>query len=103
MDTETYKKYSESKKGKTMTSLAMSENGRVLIPATIREQLGFKPNGKIFAEIKDGSLVLTPLAQHYTNLRAYFDKHLNVPEGVSLVDELIADRRLEAKREDAGE
>jgi AbrB family looped-hinge helix DNA binding protein len=103
MNIEAYKKDRESNKGKTMTSLAMSENGRILIPSAIREQLGFKPNGKIFAEIKDGSLVLTPLAQHYANLRAYFDKHLNVPEGVSLVDELIADRRLEAKREDAGE
>ena len=99
MNIETYKK----SKGNTMTSLAMSENGRVLIPFAIREQLGFKPNGKIFAEIKDGSLVLTPLAQHYANLRAYFTQHLNVPEGVSLVDELIADRRLEAKREDSGE
>ena len=96
---EAYKK----SKGNTMTSLTMSENGRVLIPSAIREQLGFKPNGKIFAEIKDGSLVLTPLAQHYANLRDYFTQHLNVPEGVSLVDELIADRRLEAKREDAGE
>jgi hypothetical protein len=47
--------------------------------------------------------VLTPSSQHYANLRAYLAKHLNVPEGVSLVDELIAERRLEAKREDAGE
>jgi AbrB family looped-hinge helix DNA binding protein len=86
-----------------MTSLAMSENGRVLIPVAMREELGFKPNSKIFVEIKNGSLVLTPSSQHYANLRAYLAKHLNVPEGVSLVDELIADRRLEAKREDAGE
>ena len=99
MNIETLKK----SKGNTMTSMAMSENGRILIPSAIREELGFKPNAKIFAEIKDGSLVLTPLAQHYANLRAYFDKHLNVPEGVSLVDELIADRRWEAKREDARE
>jgi AbrB family looped-hinge helix DNA binding protein len=86
-----------------MTSLAMSENGRVLIPAALREELGFKPNSKIFVEIKNGSLVLTPSSQHYANLRAYLAKHLNVPEGVSLVNELIAERRLEAKREDAGE
>ncbi len=35
----------------------MSENGRVLIPAALSEQLDFYPKGKIFAEIKDGSLV----------------------------------------------
>ena len=101
MNIETYKK----SKGNTMTSLTMSENGRVLIPSAIREQLGFKPNGKIFAEIKDGSLVLTPLAQHYANLRAYFDKHLPpfVPkiQGQDSVDEFIAERRAEAAREDA--
>lgn len=88
-----------------MTSIAMSENGRVLIPSAIREQLGFKPNSKIFAEIKDGSLVLTPLPQHYVNLRAYFDKHLPpfVPKipGQDSVDEFIAERRAEAAREDA--
>ena len=88
-----------------MTSLAMSENGRVLIPAAIREQLGFKPNGKIFVEIKDGSLVLTPVAQRYAQLRAYFDKHLPpfVPKipGQDSVDEFIAERRAEAAREDA--
>jgi AbrB family looped-hinge helix DNA binding protein len=102
MDTETYKKYSESKKGKTMTSLAISENGRILIPAAIREQLGFKPNGKIFAEMKDGSLILTSAAQRSAQRRAYFDnlmKELNVDPNISLVDELIADRRAEAAKE----
>lgn len=88
-----------------MTSLAMSENGRVLIPSAIREQLGFKPNAKIFVEIKDGSLVLTPAAQRYAQLRAYFDQHLTpfVPKipGQDSVDEFIAERRAEAAREDA--
>ena len=102
MDTETYKKYSESKKSKTMTSIAMSENGRVLIPAAIREQLGFKPNGKIFAEIKDGSLILTSATQRSAQRRAYFDnlmKELNIDPNISLVDELIAERRAEAAKE----
>ena len=104
MNIEMYKKNRESNKGKTMTSIAMSENGRILIPAAIREQLGFKPNGKIFAEINDGSLVVTPLAHHYGNFRAYFDKHLPpfVPKipGQDSVDEFIAERRAEAARED---
>ena len=88
-----------------MTSLAMSENGRVLIPAALREQLGFKLNGKIFVEIKDGSLVLTPAAKRSAQVRAYFDKHLppfvsKIP-GQDSVDEFIAERRAEAAREDA--
>jgi AbrB family looped-hinge helix DNA binding protein len=102
MSAETLKKYNESKKGKTMTSLAMSENGRVLIPSAIREQLGFKPNGKIFAEIKDGNLILTSAAQRSAQRRAYFDnlmKELNIDPNISLVDELIADRRAEVAKE----
>lgn len=83
----------------------MSDNGRVLIPSAVREQLGFKPNSKIFVEIKDGSLVLTPATQRYARMRAYFDKHLppfvaKIP-GQDSVDEFIAERRAEAAREDA--
>ena len=88
-----------------MTTLTMSENGRVLIPAALRDQLGFKSNARIFIEVKDGSLVLTSPAQHYARLRAYFDQHLtpHVPKipGQDSVDEFIAERRAEAAREDA--
>ena len=85
-----------------MTSLAMSENGRVLIPVDIREKLGFKPKAPIFVEIKDGSLILTSAAQRSAQRRAYFDnlfKELNIDPSISLVDELIAERRAEAAKE----
>ena len=82
-----------------MTSLAMSENGRVLIPAALREQLGFKPNTRIFIEVKDGSLILTSATQHYARLRAYFDQHLTPTPGRDTVDEFIAERRLSAQAE----
>ena len=42
------------------TTLSISDNGRVLIPQGLREQLGFKPGSRIHVEVKDGSLVLTP-------------------------------------------
>lgn len=83
-----------------MTTLAMSENGRVLIPAALREQLGFKPNSRIFVEVKDGSLVLTSAAERRAQIRAYFDSVLPPTPGRSIVDALIADRRLEAQHED---
>jgi bifunctional DNA-binding transcriptional regulator/antitoxin component of YhaV-PrlF toxin-antitoxin module len=85
-----------------MASLAMSENGRVLIPVELREKLGFKPKSPIYVEIKDGSLVLTSAAQRSAQRRAYFDnlfKELNLDPNRSLVDELIADRRAEAAKE----
>ena len=85
-----------------MTTLAISENGRVLVPAALREQLGFKPGTRIYAEVKDGSLVLTSASQRTAQRRAYFAqlmKRLNVPDDVSLVDEFIAERRAEAARD----
>ncbi len=85
-----------------MASLAMSENGRILIPVELREKLGFKPKSPIYVEIKDGSLVLTSAAQRSAQRRAYFDnlfKELNLDPNRSLVDELIADRRAEADKE----
>ena len=85
-----------------MTSLAISDNGRVLIPAALREQLGFKPNTRIFVEVKDGSLILTSAAQHYARLRAYFDQHLAPTPGRDTVDEFIAERKLTAKAEAQG-
>ena len=84
-----------------MHTLTMSENGRVLIPATLREQLGLKPNSRIYMDIKDGSLVLMSASQHFAKLRAFFDEHLKIEPGRSIVDELIADRRAEAAKENA--
>ena len=83
-----------------MTTLAMSENGRVLIPAALREQLGFKPNSRIFVEVTDGSLVLTSASNRYAKMRDYFDKMMPPTPERETVDEFIAERRLEAKREE---
>ena len=85
-----------------MTSLSMADNGRVLIPSELREQLGLKPKTRFHVEVKNGSLILTPLSQHYANLRTYLDRVLKIPPGVSLSEELIAERRMEAKREAEG-
>lgn len=85
-----------------MTALAMSDNGRVLIPAELREKLGFKPKSKIYVEVKDGSLILTSAEQRSINMRKYFAdlmKQLDVKPGQSMADELIAERRAESLRE----
>ncbi len=88
-----------------MTSLTMSDNGRVLIPAELREKLGFTPKSPILIEVKDGSLILTSRKQRLANMRQFFDTHLpkSVPNalGQDSVDEFIAERRAEALREDA--
>lgn len=71
--------------------------GRLQVPAEFRQALGLKDGDSVNIELRDGQLHIRPfrdvLREIQMELRAY------VPEGVSLVDELIADRRAEAERE----
>ncbi len=72
-------------------------DGRVALPQAMRERLGLQSGDVLFARVEDGEIhLLTPraaMARAQAILRQF------VPEGVSLVDELIEDRRREAARE----
>ena len=75
----------------------LGPDGRVVIPATMREALALKEGDVLFARLEAGEIkLLTPQA---AMRRAQAIVRPFVPEGVSLVDELIADRRREAARE----
>jgi AbrB family looped-hinge helix DNA binding protein len=80
-----------------MLQMKMSEGGRVVIPAEIRRSLGLKEGDTVLFELRDGEAVITTRRARLERARALVRKH--VPEGVSLVDELIAERRAEAERE----
>ena len=73
--------------------------GRIVIPAHIREALDIRPGQELIARVEDGRLVLETRERIIARLQATF---ANVPGGVSLVDELIAERREEARREAEG-
>ena len=70
--------------------------GRVVIPAHIRRALGIGPGQVLLARMEDGRLVLETPEQVLSRLYARFEM---VPPGVSLADELIADRREAARKE----
>ena len=65
-----------------MTFITIAENGRVLIPADMRQQLGLKPKDRLKAEIKDGALVLKPMSQHFKEMRACLSKRFVLPRFV---------------------
>lgn len=77
--------------------LRINENGRVVIPAAFRKALGIKPGDEVILRLDDGELRISTLKSRLEQARRHLRKY--VKPGVSLVDELIAERREEAKRE----
>jgi AbrB family looped-hinge helix DNA binding protein len=76
----------------------MTEGGRIVIPAEIRKKLGFEIGQTFNLEIEDDdSLRISSRLQALRRAQQLFRKH--VPEGISVVDEFIAERRKEAENE----
>ena len=75
----------------------LGKNGRVVIPAQFRKALGVSEGDTLMMTLDDGMIrILTPrkaIQRIQELVRRY------VPEGVSLADELIEERRAEAARE----
>jgi len=78
--------------------LQVGPQGRVVIPAALRQAMGIEPGSVLLAQIKDGKLVLETQQQVLTQFYARFAKARMDSEG-SVVDELIAERRAEADHE----
>lgn len=71
--------------------------GRLQVPADIRRELGLKDGDAVTMEVVDGKLQVRPYRAVIAEIQARMRKYLK--PGVSLVDELIAERRAEAERE----
>jgi antitoxin PrlF len=75
----------------------LNENGRIVIPATMRAALGLQAGDEVILIVDDGELRLTTASRRIERAQRLVRKH--VPKGVSLSAELIADRRRDAARE----
>lgn len=85
-----------------MLAVKMSEGGRVVIPAELREQLQFKQGDQLLMEVKNGALVVTSKAQRIAQMRDEILAAMPpLGAGRSLAGELIAERRAEAAKEEA--
>ena len=73
------------------------EGGKLVIPAAFRREMGIKPGDTLIVEMDGGELRVRSLPSAIARVQARM-RELN-PEGRSLADELIADRRAEAARE----
>jgi bifunctional DNA-binding transcriptional regulator/antitoxin component of YhaV-PrlF toxin-antitoxin module len=80
-------------------TLHTDSQGRVMLPAWWRKKEGVDPSTELCVAVTDqGSLVVETREQGLRRARALMRKY--IPEGVNLSDELIADRRAEAAREE---
>jgi AbrB family looped-hinge helix DNA binding protein len=75
----------------------LNENGRLVIPASIRKALNLQPDAEVVLLVENGELRITTPQKRAERARQLFKKY--VGEGVRLSEELIADRRKEAAGE----
>ena len=76
--------------------IRVNENGRVVLPATFRKALDIKPGDEVVARVEGGELRISTLKKRIE--RAQLRVRRYVKPTISLADELIRDRRKEAKR-----
>jgi AbrB family looped-hinge helix DNA binding protein len=81
----------------TQIRLKLAENGRVVIPAHVRRELGVESGGEIILEKKDDRYYLTTRRQRIEDARRQIRRYIK--PGTNAVDELIAERREAAKHE----
>lgn len=77
--------------------IRVNENGRLVIPAEYRKALGIKAGDEIILRMEDDELRITTMKRRLERARRRVRKY--VEPGVSLADELIAERRMAAKQE----
>ena len=78
-------------------SAKIVKGGRLILPAEFRRQLDLKDGDTVVIEMDQDQLHIRSQKAAIRRLQETVARY--VPEGVSLVDELIADRRAEAARE----
>ena len=71
--------------------------GRLQIPAEVRRQMGIADGDTVRLRIVDGKLRIIPFREVLRQIQQMMRER--VPPGVSLADELIAERRAEAAKE----
>jgi AbrB family looped-hinge helix DNA binding protein len=78
-------------------TIRAGERGRLVLPAALRKRIGLQEGDRLVITVEgDNSLRLISLSQQIQKAQGLFK---DIAPGVSLADELIQERRLEASQE----
>jgi AbrB family looped-hinge helix DNA binding protein len=80
----------------TPVEVTIGRQGRLVVPAPLRRELGIEPGDVLLARAENDRLILEPRSAVLSRIRSRFAP---VPRGVSPVDDLLAERRAEARRD----
>jgi AbrB family looped-hinge helix DNA binding protein len=75
----------------------VNQNGRIVIPAALRKQMGIETGETVLMDVEDGVLRIESHALRIRRIQESLKQYIQ--PGRLLSDELIADRRAEARRE----
>ena len=79
-------------------ALSVADNGRVVLPVALRRRLNVVRGGTLVIRDEDGRLVLESADEAITRAQDIVRRF--APDAVGVVDELSAERRAEAAREE---
>jgi AbrB family looped-hinge helix DNA binding protein len=82
------------------TRLKIDSAGRIVIPAEMRAAMMVRPGETVVARVVDGEFRIVSPAVALKRVQAFARKWKAENPGESVVDELISERREEARRED---
>jgi AbrB family looped-hinge helix DNA binding protein len=83
--------------------IQLGPQGRIVIPAEIRQELGLAPGSVLQAQVVDGKLVLEPPTRVINQFYARFAKsRYRLKSDASPVDALLQERREQAAQESQG-
>ena len=77
-------------------TVVLGQQGRLVIPSELRAALGLAPGDRLHVQLTGSRLILERQQDAVADLRALAK---DLPESRSLVDELLAERRLAAANE----
>ncbi|UDF05407.1 AbrB/MazE/SpoVT family DNA-binding domain-containing protein [Asticcacaulis sp. AND118] len=79
------------------THITLAANGRLVIPAQMRAEMGLPTGGRLVARLVDGAVILEPVDLAVKRAQALVRDYATAPGNVA--EELIRDRRAAADHE----